>query len=335
MYWFEFFISAVIIIFAGIRLTVYADKLSDELKFGKIWVGIVLLGFVTSLPEAVTSLVSIISLGANDLAVGNLLGSNNINPMLIVVMDIMYRQGSLTNDIRPNPLYKLSARFSALLALIVIADIVLIAAFPSFHVGPVSVGGILIAFFYFIGMRNIARLSKAQSVISPSKDRTARQNMSVTRIWIELSVNAILVIVGAIWLAKSADVIAVQTGLGRTFVGSIFLALITSLPELVVSLSALKLGSLDLAIGNIFGSNMTNMFIMFFCGLFQRGGHLLEAVSKTHIVTAVLSILLTYVAVKGIYVKNKKTVLGVGWDSLIMIVLFMVGTGILYRLRSL
>jgi len=137
------------------------------------------------------------------------------------------------------------------------------------------------------------------------------------------------------WLAKSADAIAQQTGLGGTFFGSIFLAFVTSLPELVVSLSALRLGSLDLAIGNIFGSNMTNMFILFFCSLFHRGGPILGAVSKVHVITAALSILLTYVAVKGIFDRNKKTVFGLGWDSLIMIFFFVAGTGILYTLRLL
>ena len=86
-------------------------------------------------------------------------------------------------------------------------------------------------------------------------------------------------------LAQSADEIALQTGLGRTFVGSIFLALVTSLPEMVVSLSALKMGAFDLAIGNIFGSNMTNMFIVFFVFLSPiLRGPILYDVGSTHIV---------------------------------------------------
>jgi len=150
-----------------------------------------------------------------------------------------------------------------------------------------------------------------------------------------LLISAALVIAGAIWLARSADIIAQQTGLGGTFFGSIFLAFVTSLPELVVSISALRLGSLDLAIGNIFGSNMTNMFIVFICSLFHRGAPILSTVSKVHVITAALSIVLTYVAVKGIFVRNKKTVFGLSWSSLIMIFFFVVGTSILYKLRLL
>jgi len=335
MHWIEFLISASIIIYAGIRLTIYADKLSDELQLGKVWIGIVLLGLVTSLPEAITSLVSIVSLGADNLAIGNLLGSNNFNPMLIVVIDVMYRQGALTTDIQPSSLHKVSACFAILLSGIVIVDIVFNVPVLNIRGMSLSAGSLMIAVCYFVGMRKLALLSTEQSVISPSSERPVQQNTVMIRIWIQLLINAVLVIVGAMWLARSANIIAQQTGLGGTFFGSIFLAFVTSLPELVVSISALRLGSLDLAIGNIFGSNMTNMFIVFVCSLFYRGAPLLGAVSKVHVITAALSILLTYVAVKGIFIRNKKTVFGLSLNSLIMIVLFLIGTGILYKLRLL
>ena len=333
MHWLEFFISAGIIVFAGIRLTVYADKLSDKLQLGKVWIGIVLLGLVTSLPEAITSLVSIVSLGADNLAIGNLLGSNNFNPMLIVVMDALYRRGSLASSIQPNSLHKVSARFAILLSGIVIVDIIFNVPVVNFYNTSLSAGSLMIAVCYFVGMRQLAILGTGKTVITSNSERSSQQSAKMPRIWIELLISAALVIVGAIWLARSADIIAQQTGLGGTFFGSIFLAFVTSLPELVVSLSALRLGSLDLAIGNIFGSNMTNVFIVFICSLFHRGAPILSAVSKVHVITAALSILLTYIAVKGISIKNKKTVFGLSWSSVIMIFFFLVGTGILYTLR--
>jgi cation:H+ antiporter len=153
-------------------------------------------------------------------------------------------------------------------------------------------------------------------------------------VWAGLIISAVLVVGGAMWLARSADTIAVETGLGETFVGSIFLAIVTSLPEMVVSLSALQMGSLDMAIGNIFGSNMANMFIVFLCGLFHRGGPLLGAVVPTHMFTAALSMLLVHIAMKGIAMRNKKTFFGLGWDSIIMLLVFFFGTLYLYRVRA-
>jgi cation:H+ antiporter len=335
MYWIEFFVSSAVIVFGGIRLTVYADRLSDKLQLGKVWIGIVLLGVVTSLPEAVTSLAAIISLHANDLAVGNLLGSNVFNPMFIVVMDMLYRQGSLTNAVEPNASHQLSGRFAILLTFFVVLDILFNGAFPTAHLGSFSVGGVLIAVFYLIGMRRLAKLGVGQTVIPTSAVPSSPKDASLARIWIQLMISAVMVVVGAIWLTESADAIALNTGLGRTFVGSIFLALVTSLPEMVVTLSALKLGALDLAIGNIFGSNMTNMFIVCICGLVHRGGPLLAAVKPTHMFTAALSILLTHVVLQGISMKNKRTIFGIGWDSALMMLLFIAGTAFLYHMRLL
>ena len=335
MYWFEFFASAAVIIFAGTRLTVCADRIGDELHIGKVWIGVILLGVATSLPEAITSLTAIISLQANDLAIGNLLGSNSFNPMIIVVMDVLYRQGSVTNAVHPKESHKVSAGFAMALAFLVIFDIIFNRMFPAFHFGPISIGGALIAVFYFYGVRRLWKLGAGDSVISSVKAGLVKEGVSIQWIWVQFAVSTAFVIAGAMWMAKSADTIAFETGLGRTFVGSIFLAIATSLPELVVSLSALKLREFDLAIGNIFGSNMVNMFILFICGLFYPARPILATVSPTHIFTAALSILLVYVAIRGIFERNKKTVLGMGWDSIIMILLFIAGTSCLYSARGL
>ncbi len=328
MYWIEFLISATIIILAGARLTVCADKISDHFQIGKVWIGIVLLGIATSLPEAIASLTAIISLNANDLAIGNLLGSNNFNPMLIVVMDIIYRRGSVTNAVAPNRSHKVAANFAIVLTLFVILDIMFSQAF---YAGRFSLGGIFIAGFYLYGMRSLQKLGAKPS--SPSSNKA--KGAPIGRVWVEFLASVLFVVVGAMWLTQSADTIAYETGLGRTFVGSIFLAIVTSLPEMVVVLSALKIGQLDLAIGNIFGSNMTNLFIMFLCSLAHPFRPLLSAVSSTHMLTAALSILLMFVAIKGILMRDKKTILGLGWDSIVMIGLFIVGTSFLYSARGL
>ena len=333
MYWLEFIISAVIIVIAGTRLTVCADKVSDELNLAKAWIGIVLLGVATSLPEAITSLVAIITLKANDLAVGNLLGSNNFNPILIVIMDILYRKGSVTDAVRPDRSHTVSANFAIALSFLVIFDMLFNGAYPAAHWGRFSLGGLLIAVCYVIGMRQLARLGAGQAMVTGDKPLTrapARQ-----RLWIELLLSIVFVVIGAMWLTESADMIAAKTGLGRTFVGSIFLAVVTSLPEMVVSLSAMRMGALDLAIGNIFGSNMANMFILFVCSLFNPSRPLLMTVAPKHMFTAALSILLVHTAIRGIMNKNKKKFLAMGWDSIAMIILFIAGTAFLYSVRGL
>ena len=326
MVWFQFLICSALIIAAGAHLTIYADKLADRLNVGKAWVGVVLLGLITSLPEAVTCVVSIRSLNADDLAVGNLVGSNNFNPMLIVIMDIAYRQGSVTDAITPHRSHKISAIFAVLLTAVVALEIF----FSGFaHLGPLSIGGALIVLFYFVGMQQVAQFSDDEKLPEALLD----PKESLSQIWAHLFVSAVIVIGAAIHLTGAADTIAETTGLGRTFVGSIFLALVTSLPEMVVSLQALRLGALDLAIGNIFGSNMTNMFIVFLCSLVNVDGPILYDVSNAHILTALLSMILIGISWIGINSQNKKKFLGVGWDSYLMLSVFLLGTAFLYAIK--
>jgi len=330
MYWIEFIISATLIIYAGIKLTVYADALSDKLQLGKVWVGIVLLGLVTSLPEAITTIVAVTSVGANNLAVGNILGSNNFNPLLIIVMDIVYRKNSVTNDIEISKSHNASAAFACLLTLIVLFEIFFSRIMNIASVGPLTVGSWGIVFIYFIGMRFLSNVNNNHVVVEGKKNTT---KYSLMRINLALAASTLIVVVSAIWLADSANEIARETGLGGTFVGSIFLAFVTSLPEMVVSISAIRLGVLGLAIGNIFGSNMTNIFILSLCDGFNGSESLLANVSGIHLLTGCLSLVLTALLVMGIHVKNKKTFYGVGWDSILMAVIFIIGTTVLYQMK--
>lgn len=330
MYWSLFFISSVIIIIAGVHLTNQADRLSEQMNLGKAWVGILLLGLITSLPEAITCIVAVRSLNAPDLAVGNLLGSNNFNPMLIVLMDLLFRDQSVTDEIRPLGSIRTSCWFVLILTGLVIIEI-LYPQMPS--VGPVSLGGLVMAILYFVGMKRIGVQCDQEHCADQKEGEVSEQKGSLVVTWINVIISAAIVVGSAVMLATSADTIAEETGLGRTFVGSILLAVVTSLPEMVVTLSALKMGSLDLAVGNVFGSNMTNLFFVFFCGFVNPGGPVLQDVSATHIVTAVVSMLLVIVVMTGI-TKSKKARLGpLGWDTWLMTTIFLAGSYWLYLLR--
>ena len=321
MAWIEFIISAFVVIVAGSRLTMAADRLSDQLNLGKAWIGIFLLGLVTSLPEAVSSVTAVRSLGADNLAVGNLLGSNNFNPLLLVMLDLVYRKGSVTNEVPANDSHRLSAYYAMVLTVIVIAEIAF-GVLP--HWGSVSIGVVAICALYGRGIFKLAAVSRGVEAPEAPSAGNLRQT------WISIFISATLVVLAAVWLADAADRIAVQTGLGDTFVGSIFLALATSLPELIVTLSALQMGALDLGIGNVFGSNMVNILILAFCSLIDPRGPILYGVRHVHILTGLCSIVMVFIALKGIEQNKKKSYAGLGWDSWAMMAVFLTGSSLLY-----
>lgn len=332
MVWIKFLSGACVIVLGGIRLTRYADKLSEKSAIGKAWVGILLLGFVTSLPEAVTSIVSIVSLKASDLAVGNLLGSNAFNPMLLIMMDFGYRKrithpaGHLSNA------YLYSAYFAIIFTLIVVLEILFSHYLRFLQLGAFGLGSIFITAIYFGAMKYLSVIDSGRGDEQPIASQAGAPD-SMAGIWINIALSALAVVAGAVWVANTADMIAVQTGLGRTFVGSVFLAIVTSLPEMVVSLSALRLGAVDLALGNVFGSNMTNMFIVAVCDGFYRKGSIYLDVSLTHIFMAVLSVLLTVTALFKLKSDSKKTIFGFSYYSAVMTIIFVLGTYLLYTFR--
>lgn len=113
------------------------------------------------------------------------------------------------------------------------------------------------------------------------------------RTWAEFLISAGFVIVAAIFLSKSADVIATATGLGKTFIGTLLVAATTSLPELITSIFAVRIGAIDLAVGNVLGSNIFNMNILLVSDIFYRDGYILSAASQAHVITALVGLVLS------------------------------------------
>lgn len=326
----KFFICAGLIVLAGVRLTRYADALGEKLNWGRAWVGVFVLGFVTSLPEAVTSLSALVQFQAYDLAAGNIFGSNIFNPLLIVFMDMAYRKGAISNDIKNHHAHKWSAIFAISLSLILIIEIYF-RQVMYVRLGGTSLGMWLVAVLYVIGIRVLAQENTEQQASSVNVEDRAKASLS--KILLNILGAACVVVVSAIFLSQAADELATTTSLGRTFVGSIFLAIVTSLPEVVVSLSALRLGSVDLALGNIFGSNMVNIFILFLCDLISVQTPITYAISQVHVFTAVLGVLLTYLLWINMRQVNQKQIAHVGVISWFMFFIFSSGMYILYLIR--
>jgi len=318
---------------AGVWLTRYADILSDRLRLGKVWIGMILLGLVTSLPEAVASLTAVISLGANDLAIGNMFGSNNINILLIVVMDMIYRRASVTDSVHATPSRTWPMVMVLGMTTLFAVEIILGRQWNLPEIAYLSPASLAVLVGYLVGMKYLAGISRADYVAAGSSAEPSAQEISVGMICLNLLLSASLVIAATVLLTKTSDQIALMTGLGRTWIGTMLLALVTSLPEMVVTISALRLGSLDLAVGNIFGSNMINLFIISLSDFFYRPGVLLATIRPIHLLTCSVGLVMTLIVLAGIRFKKKSTWLSLGWDSWLLVITFLFGSTILFILR--
>ena len=184
---------------------------------------------------------------------------------------------------------------------------------------------------YVAGMRTIFSYEKRQIAerVKGLAEEDQYTHISKTKAFTMCGINAALIIGAATYLPHVGESIAQGTGLGQTFVGNIFIALSTSLPEVVVSVAALKLGAVDLAFGNILGSNLFNISILALDDVLYTRGPILAHVSGNHTVTAVAAMTMTAVAIIGLTFRASKKTLFIAWDALGIVILHVITTTIL------
>jgi len=203
---------------------------------------------------------------------------------------------------------------------------------------PLAWIGLYTLFFiviYFIAMRLIYFYEKRQ-ITEFVKDMAIElkyKDISTKTAILNYCINAVVVIMAAIFLPEIGKGIAETTGLGQTFVGNIFIALSTSLPEVVVSISAVKMGAIDLAVGNLFGSNIFNIFILAVDDMFFVKGPILSFVNTSHIISALSAILMTAIAIIGLTYRAEKKTLLLAWDSIGILLVYIANLMLLYMLR--
>ena len=327
--WLKFILTALIIIFSGIKLCHYGDQIARRTGLTRAWIGIILIAAVTSLPEVVTSLSAALMVKAPDLALGNLLGSNAFNLTALGFLLIIYRQRRPTSKIVGGAICSF---FGIILVGIVGGSIL---SHSPFSLGWFGLDSLLILIIYLLGMRLVYKYEHRDQ-ISDIRSQKSEKELLITdyRSLITKFMVAALFIVGAgICLANLGEEIALKTLWDRTFVGSLFLAVTTSLPEVVVAGTALKIGALDMAIGALLGSNMFNLAIIPLTDIFYRPGPILKAVSSTNLLIAGIVIALTIITLASLLYRSKKKVPRFSPDSLLIITVYLIGMYNLFKLK--
>jgi len=322
--------SALVVVGAGIVLSRTADCIAERTGFGRLAVGVVLLAGATTLPEIFRS-ASAVRLGAPDMAVGTIIGSCTQNILLLALMDLVhhleYRQGLSTRLV-------IGHSRAATLSIIVLAVTAL-----ALHLGHmpslwgVGVAPVLVAAIYLAGLRMAVRVGEEAPATPPTLPSPATCAMSLGRALLWFGVAALALVLAAPRLAGAAEALATASGLGLTFFGTIFVTLVTCLPEAVASFTALRLGAYDLAVGNLFGSNAFNVTLILLLDVVHRSGPILEAVSKTHLVSALVGIVLTGIALQNILTRDERRSWLVEPDAVVLLLAYLAGVGVIYLAR--
>ena len=142
-----------------------------------------------------------------------------------------------------------------------------------------------------------------------------------------------MILVFGVGLVIAAEQIANLTGLGTSFVGATLLAGSTSLPELSTTIMAVRLHSYTMAISNIFGSNLIMVLLILPADIAYASGPVLEHADKSAIFALTCGILVTAIYVIGMMVRVHRRMFGMGYDSLTVLVVYVVSLFGLYALR--
>ena len=284
----------------------------------------VLIALITSMPELATGIGSVALVKEPDLAVGTLLGSSIFNILILVVLDALYRRTPILSDVSKTHI--IAAVMGLILTAVAAGSIFAGEKLSGFALGWLGVPSIIIFALYLVGMRWIYNSERNQRSTSVSDSPAQYKEDSVKVIWLKFSLAAAIVVGVGIWVAFIGEDIAELTGWETSFVGSVFLAISTSMPELVICIAALRLGAIDIAVADVLGANMINMAKIILIDPFWTQGSLLSSVSSNHLITAVTVIAMSFVVIIGLkFRQRRKIFIFSSWYSPVILVLYAFG----------
>ena len=323
MVWLQFLFSSAVVVYVAIKLAEYGDIIAVRTRLGGLFVGTIFLAGATSLPELIAS-ISAFQAGFPNLAAGNFFGSNMVNMMLLAVVDLINYQVPLLRRIAVS--HALTAALTTILMLVAIISIL---DEVDIKIGWVGLDSLLIIALYFGGIWLIQRENKGPVEPVPAPEPAA-DFPSLRSGLIGFAISAVVLVAVVPILVNASTEIATITGLGTGFVGTALLSLVTSLPELLAALAAVRMNAFDMAVGNLLGSSVFNMLALGIADFFYLDGRFLGAIDDNFVLVGLLGLLLTNMALVGNLARVERKFLFIELDTIATIVVYLLGMYLLY-----
>lgn len=290
--WTKFIICAAVIFYAGSKLTKYGDIIAEKTGLSRAWIGVVLLAVITSLPELANAISAVSFAKIPDLAFGDLLGACMINMFTLAMLDIVWglrgRDSVFIGTKRSNII---SCLFGIILLLMTAIALSLTRQFYDLSFLGISLYSFMILGIYLLALHALRGYRTGEIVAEKQYEHISRSQTGAYFL-----ASAAAVVAAGCWLPFIGNEIVGAMGWSSTFVAVLFIAIATTLPELTVSIAALRLGEAAMSVGNLVGSNLFNVSIIFAADVFFRGGSLFSAVSPNMVYAALSGALLMGVA---------------------------------------
>ncbi len=324
MVWIKFIFFAAIVVIAAVKLAEYGDVIAVRTKLGGLFVGTIFLAAATSLPEMIAS-ISSFQLGEPNLAAGNFFGSNMVNVLLLALIDLVIFRVPLLRKVALS-----HALTAALTTVLMVVAVFAILSDMNLTIGWVGVDSLLLILMYFVGIWLIQRETKGPAVASPAAHEPAPGFPSLKIGLIGFAIAAGVLIFAVPQLVNASTEIAEITGVGTGFVGVALLSVVTSLPELVAAIAAIRIGGFDMAVGNLFGSSVFNMLALGISDFFYLDGSFLANIDPAFAMVGLLGLLLTNMALIGNLARVERRILFIEVDAVAIILVYLLGLFFLY-----
>lgn len=328
IHWLQLALCAALILVAGTRLSRYGDVIARHTGLGGGWVGLVLMASITSLPELVTGLASVTVADVPDIAVGNVLGACVLNLAMMVVLDALHRHASIYQVASQG--HTLGAAFGIVM-LGVVAFGMLAAPVLDLRIGHVGLVTPALLALYLVAIRTIYQYERgAAAAAAPAPE--AAPALTLRQAVVRYAAAAAVVVGAALWLPFVAGDLAAAMGWTDSFVGTLLVAVTTTLPELTVTIASVRIGALDMAIGNLVGSNLFNLAILGVDDLVYLDGPLLAAAAPAHALSAVSAAVMSGALIVALVARPQARLLNfVGWTSVALALIYFANAWLHFR----
>jgi len=331
--WLEFTLCAVAIMFAGTKLSFHGDVIAQKTGLGGSWVGLVLLAVVTSLPELITGVSAVTIKDLPEMAVSGTIGSCMFNMLVLAGLDLLSKNRPVSHLIHQG--HMLSAGFGIVLISFAAIDILFGKHLPYIKalnsIDPLSIAFVIV---YLIAVKLIYAYEKTRvkEFAGEIAEATAPGG-TLRRSIVMFTLYSLLIVAAACYLPDAGEKIALTTGWGQNFIGTSFIAITTSLPEITVSVAAARLGSFDMAVANLLGSNLFNIAILAVIDFCYLKAPLLRSVSDMNALIALATIISMAIVVIGLTYRSETKFAFLASDALAILFVYIMANVLLFSIH--
>lgn len=320
-----FVVAAGVIWIAGGRLTRALDAIAARTRLGHVFVGMLLLGGITSLPE-LANVATASATGSPSLAANNLLGSAAINILLLAVADALIGRKAVTSIVAQP-----STMMMAVLCMVVLMLIAGLVVLGDVSMGPPGFGSLIvgllcIAFLWLAAGHD----ERAGWTLKDCEARQEQRDETVSKapmraLWSRVALQGACLFAAGYALSQTGDAIAEQAGLTSAIVGFTLIGTATSLPELVTVITALKLNRPEMAFGQVLGANFINLSLLPIGDWIFDGEPVVNTLSTFETISALLGAVMIGLFIIGLLEHRNRTIFRMGVDSAAVMASFAVG----------